>query len=427
MAKKRKIAVVITNRAPYGRLRPVLRAIQAHSDLELKIIVGVPMSLRRLFFALKHSQFESLLTSLPWLIRSWFTTWRRRGDARHELLARLILNDGFTIDRYLPMFLQGGDLVTMLKTQAGVLLELPEILKELAPDVLLVHADRFEMLPVAMVGATLNIPTAHTQGGDVSGTFDETVRHAITKLSHIHFPTTETSKSRIVQMGEDPQYVFMTGCPTIDAVSELDLSVAGIYERNGSGYGDHIDFTKPFILMLQHPVTSEYTQSKRNMEETLAAIDAAGLPVLLFWPNIDGGADGASEAVRAFLKTHQLPLLSLHKTFTTDDFYRALNAASVAVGNSSSFIREASYLGTPIVMVGTRQQQRERAQNVCEVAYDRDEIARAISEQLAHGRYERSHVYGDGKASQRIAETLATIALPSTQKTFHRSPPEIAH
>lgn len=419
MAEKRKIAVVVTHRTPYGRLRPVLRAVMAHPRLELQLIVGVPMSLRRLFFALKHSRYESLLKALPWLIRSRVKMLRKRGDAGHELLAQLIRNDGFSIDRYLPMFLQGGDLATMLKTQAGVLLELPSMLEELKPDVLLVHADRFEMLPVAMAGSTLNIPTAHTQGGDVSGTFDETVRHAITKLAHIHFPTTETSKARIVQMGEDPRYIFMTGCPTIDAVRQLDLSTEGIYGRNGKGYGDRVDFTKPYLLVLQHPVTSEYAQSKRNMEETLAAVKEAGMPTLLFWPNLDGGTDGASEAVRDFLAGPGLPVLSLYKTFNTDDFYRALNGCAVAVGNSSSFIREASYLGTPVVMVGTRQQRRQRADNVHEVGYDREEIGKAIRLQLAHGRYPASSLYGDGQASVRIAETLATIELPSTQKTFH--------
>lgn len=415
---RRTIAVVVTHRAPYGRLRPVLRAIAAHPGLDLKIIVGVSLGAQHLWQALKRSKFASLRASLPWLLRARLRTWRA-GAPRHELLAKLIESDGFAIDRYLPMFLEGGDLATMLKTQGTVLYELPPLLEEIKPDALLVHADRFEMLPVAMAGATLNIPVAHTQGGDVSGTIDETIRHAITKLAHIHFPTTETSKRRILQMGEDPRYVLMTGCPTIDALARLDLSTEGLYERVGQGYGDRIDLAKPFVLVLQHPVTSEYAQSKRNMEETLAALKAVGLPVLLFWPNIDGGADGASAAVRAFIKDHGLPALSLYKNFGSDDFYRALNAAAVAVGNSSSFIREGSYLGTPVVMVGTRQSARERAGNIVEAGYARTEIESAIRAQLAHGTYERSALYGDGKASERIADALATMELPSTQKTFH--------
>lgn len=415
---KRKIAVVVTHRAPYGRLRGVMRAIKDHPDLELQVIVGVPLSLQRLWFALRHSQFESLRESLPWLLRARLKTLMSSGKARHELLAGLVEADGFAIDRYLPMFLQGGDLTTMLKIQANVLYELPGILSELKPDVLLVHADRFEMLPVAMTGATLNIPVAHTQGGDVSGTIDETTRHAITKLAHIHFPTTQASKLRIEQMGEDPSRVFMTGCPTIDVLSRLDLSTKGLYDRVGQGYGDRVDFTKSFMLVLQHPVTSEYAQSKANMESLLGAIREINMPTLLFWPNIDGGTDGASAAVHEFLKDHGLPKLSLYKTFNSDDFYRAMNAARVCVGNSSSFIREGSYLGAPAVLVGTRQQQREHAGNIVEVGYDKRAIVDAIRTQLAHGKYQRSLLYGDGKAGQRIAQTLASIDLPDTQKSF---------
>ena len=419
MQIKRKIAVVITHRAPYGRLRGVMRAIKAHPSLELQVIVGVPLGLKSFFFSLRHSTFASWRAALPWALRARLMTLWRRGDARHELLAKLAMDDGFTIDRYLPMYLEGGDLETMLKIQGNVLYELPPILKDLKPDVLLVHADRFEMLPVAMVGATLNIPVAHTQGGDVSGTIDEVIRHAITKLAHLHFPTSEASRTRLIQMGEDPAYVFMTGCPTIDVLAKLDLSTAGLYERVGQGYGDRIDFDKPFVLMLQHPVTTEYERSREHMESLLAAVREAHMPTLLFWPNIDGGTDGASAAVRAFLKDHGLPALSVYKTFNSDDFYRALSACAVAVGNSSSFIREGSYLGVPAVLVGTRQQQRERGENIAEAGYTKEEISAAIKKQIAHGKYPQSLMYGDGQAGKRIADTLATVVLPNTQKTFH--------
>ena len=417
----RKIAVVITHRAPYARLKPVLRAIKKHPGLELQIIVGTPMNMHHFFFALRHGEFRSLREVLPWHLKARAKTMFRRGDvSRHELLTSLIKKDGFHIDRYLPMFLDGGDLATMLKVQANVLFELPKILKELKPAVLLVHADRFEMLPVAIVGATLNIPVAHTQGGDVSGTIDESVRHAITKLAHIHFPTSEKSKARLIQMGEDPGAIVMTGCPTIDGLKEIDLSIDdGFYDRVGKVYGDRIDLNKPFLLVLQHPVTSEYVHSRKNMEEILKAVAEIGMPTLLFSPNIDGGSDSASVAVREFLAHHTLPLLSIYKHFNADDFYRALNAASAAMGNSSSFIREGSYLGVPAVLVGTRQRERERADNVIEAGYRKEEIVTAIRRQLEHGKYPKSELYGNGTASLKIAESLASLPLPSTQKTFH--------
>ncbi|MFZ2555299.1 MAG: UDP-N-acetylglucosamine 2-epimerase [Minisyncoccia bacterium] len=417
---KRKIAIVITHRAPYGRLKPVLRAIARHPDLELQIIVGTPMNMHHFFFALRHGEYKSLLQVLPWHVKARLKTLLRRGDvSHHELLTNLIKKDGFHIDRYLPMFLDGGDLATMLKVQANVLFGLPTILKELKPDILVVHADRFEMLPVAMVGAMLNIPVAHTQGGDVSGTIDESIRHAITKLAHIHFPTTEESRKRLIQMGENPHAIVMTGCPTIDGLKALDLRIdEDFYARVGTGYGDTIDLKKPFIMVLQHPVTSEYADSRKNMETILAALEAIDLPTLLFSPNIDGGSDGASAAVREFLSRHTLTSLSVYKHFNADDFLRALNAASVALGNSSSFIREGSYLGVPAVIVGTRQDGRERADNVMHVDYVQEEIVSAIERQRVHGVYPKSALYGDGTASEKIATALATMKPPSVQKTF---------
>jgi len=424
MQKKRKIAVVVTHRAPYGRLKPVMRAIQVHPGLELQVIVGVSMSVRSIVRALRYGEYSSFRTTFSAYVRARLKTLFRKGNiSRHGLLSGLVRNDGFEIHKYLPMFLDGGGLTTMLKVQGNVLFELPRLLRELEPDILLVHADRYEMLPVAMVGAILNIPIAHTQGGDVSGTIDESIRHAVTKLAHIHFPTTEKSRQRLIQMGEDPRFVYMVGCPTIDTLARMDFSIdENIYTRNGNGYGDRIDMHKPYLLLMQHPVTSEYDRAKENMEEVLNTVQEINMPTLMFWPNIDGGTDGASKAVREFLKHHTLPSFTLFKTFASEDFYRALNSASVAVGNSSSFIREASYLGTSVVLVGTRQRERERADNVIEVGYRMDEIVAAIRKQLAHGRYPKSELYGDGTASEKIARVLSTMPMPSTQKMFHDLP-----
>lgn len=416
---KRKIAVVITHRAPYGRLKPVLMAIKCDPRLELQIIVGTSALTRRFLFALRHLDLRSLKKSLPWYLRYWFKNLIRGGQQKEDILAKTILEDGFSINAYFPIFLDKGDLVSMAQSAGNILFDLSEILQKLKPDVLLVHADRFEMLAVAMTGNFLNIPIAHTQGGDVSGTVDEIVRHAITKLSHVHFPTSAKSMERILQMGEDPSCVFMTGCPTIDTVKNIDLSIdAGIYDRNGKGSGDKLDLHKPFLLVLHHPVTTEYENSRRNMQILIDAIKEINMPTFLFWPNIDGGSDGASEVVREFIKDHGLPALALYKTFKPDDFYRVLNAASVAIGNSSSFIREGSYLGVPAVIVGTRQRNRERDMNVLEVDNRFEDIVSAIKRQLEHGKYSSGIVYGYGGASKKIADILATQEIKSVQKYF---------
>ncbi|MBI5221553.1 MAG: UDP-N-acetylglucosamine 2-epimerase (hydrolyzing) [Candidatus Magasanikbacteria bacterium] len=416
---RKKIAVVITHRAPYGRLKPVLKAIQKDPRLELQIIVGTSALTRRFLFALRHLDIRSLKKSLPWYIRSWFRSFWTGNRQKHDLLAKTILDDGFYIDAYFPIFLDSGNLISMTQSAGNILFDLSEILQKLKPDILLVHADRFEMLAVAMTGNFLNIPIAHTQGGDVSGTVDEMVRHSITKLAHIHFPTTEKSMGRILQMGEDPNCIFMTGCPTIDTVRDIDLTIdKDIYLRNGRGFGDKINLNKPFLLVLHHPVTTEYERSKKNMQVLIDAIKEINMPTFFFWPNIDGGSDGASEAIREFVKSHNLPALSLYKTFKPDDFYRILNAASVAIGNSSSFIREGSYLGVPAVIVGTRQYNRERDMNVIEVENRYEDIVSAIKTQLSHGKYPSGSIYGSGGSSKKIADILATKEIKSVQKYF---------
>jgi len=421
----KKVAVVVTNRTPYGRLRPVIRAIQEHPDLELQLIVGAPVVHHDLGYALRHARPASLLKSLPWYVRARARTLFLGEDAMDERnsLLKTVRADGFPIAARLPLFLEGGKLETMAKSSAAILQNLPDIFNRLKPDIVLVHADRFEMLAVAKTAAFMNIPIAHTQGGDVTGTIDEPVRHAITKLAHLHFPTTEMSQSRLFRMGEDPTTVYMVGCPTIDTLKSIDLSIDDqLFERNGPWFGDKIDLTKPYVLVMQHSVTTEYASAKTSMEETLAAIKDLGMPVLFFWPNYsDAGADGATSAVREFLRAHGLPGFTLFKTLQPDDFYRVLNGAAVAIGNSSSFIREGSYLGTPSVLVGSRQQGRERGENVVEVGYDRRAIVEAARRQLAHGRYASSALYGDGTASQRIANILASEE-PAIQKRFHDEP-----
>lgn len=419
-SKPRKIAVAVTHRTPYGRLKPVLKAIQDHPGLELQIIVATPVFFHDLLFALRHSDISSLRASISWYIRARLKTLFGKKSALNEidLLSKSVIADGFYISAHVPIFIAGGNLKTMTKSVGAGILNLPAVFEKLKPDIVLIHADRFEMIAVAVAASLMNIKIAHTQGGEVSGTIDENTRHAISKLAHIHFPATKQSLERILRMGESSNRVFLVGCPTIDVLKRIDLSPDNaIFDRNGNGYGDRLDLSKPYILVLQHPVTTEYKEAKRQMEETLRAIQTLGIPVFLLWPNIDAGSDGASIAVRQFIKNHTLPSFALFKTLHSEDFYKVLKNASVAVGNSSSFIRESSYLGTPAVIVGSRQNNRERSGNVIEVPHDHVKIKEAVLNQLAHGPYPSSNLFGDGETSQSIADILSRVDY-SEQKYF---------
>ncbi len=420
---KRKICVVTTNRADYGRLKPVMEEIQKDPCLELQVVVGTPLFFDHLLWYLRHGEPVSLLQSLPWYFKARFKTifGSDKEVARLEYFTRLLSQEGFPIHARIPMFLEGGNPRVMAKTSGFCLLGLPKILEDLKPDLVLVNGDRFEILPIAFTTVCSNIFLAHLEGGDVSGTIDESTRHATTKLAHFHFPATKKSAERILAMGENPKHIFITGSPVIDTISRLDLSLDNsIYERNGTGGGEKIDFTKPFILVLQHPVTTRYEENQADTEELIAAVEQVSLQKIFLAPNIDAGADGVSVALRAYREKSPTKT-SFLKSLNPHDYYRVFAKAAVAVGNSSSFIREGAFLGVPAVLVGDRQQNRERGKNVVEVMAKRGEILSSVKKQMAHGKYEKDLIFGDGKSSSRILDVLKNIDLDTIpfQKKFH--------
>ena len=417
---KKRVCVVTTNRADYGRMKPVMRAIQKDPRLALRVVVGSHLFFDYFFWYLRHGEPLSVWKSIPWYLRARRTALLGSDEDlwRHDNFMRLLRQDQFPIHARIPMFLEGGNSRVMTKIAGLCLLGITDIFERLRPDVVLVNGDRFEMLPIAFAAVASNIRLAHIEGGDVSGTLDESTRHAITKLAHIHFPATEMSAGRIRQMGEDPRFVFSVGSPVIDMLTKLDISVDNtVFDRNGSGGGERIDVQKPFLLILQHPVTTRYEENQRDMEEIIAAVDQTPQQKLFLTPNIDAGSDGVSAALREY-RDRKPRSTAFFKNFLPHDYYRLFSHASVAIGNSSSFIREGAFLGVPAVLVGDRQRRRERGENVSEVLPERREIARAIERQHTHGRYPRSMLFGDGTASQKIAEILADVT-PPVQKTFH--------
>jgi UDP-hydrolysing UDP-N-acetyl-D-glucosamine 2-epimerase len=377
--KPRKVCVVVNSRANYGRIKTFLRAAADHPDLELQLIVGASALLYR---------FGKVID--------------------------VIRGDGFEPQAIVHSIIDGETPVTMAKSVGLGIIDLATHFETLKPDLVLTVADRFETIATAIAASYMNIPVAHTQGGEVTGSIDENVRHAITKLSHIHFAATERAREFLIRMGEQSDTVHVTGCPSIDVLVETDLSLpADIFTRY-RGVGAELDPSKPFIVVLQHPVTTEYGAGLAQIEATLKAVDRIGrkgMQAVWLWPNVDAGSDDVAKGLRVFRETHNPDYLHFFRNFAVEDYARLIKNAACIVGNSSSGVREAAFLGTPSVNIGSRQRGRERARHLIDVTHDADAIYRAIETQLAHGTYPRSLIFGDGRSGGRIADILATAPI----------------
>lgn len=378
---KRKICAVVLSRANYGRVKAVLQAVRAHPDLELQLVVGASALLERY------------------------------GPAIDVIRA-----DGFEPDAVVYSIVEGETPVTMAKSTGLTLLELPTIFEHLRPDIVLTVADRFETVATAIAATYMNIPLAHLQGGEITGSIDESVRHAITKLAHIHLTATELSAQRVIKMGEDPARVFNTGDPAMDVLagSNLDLDT-DLFARYG-GVGSLIDVHRGYLLVLQHPVTTQYLDALDQINETLAAVYDLKKPAIWLWPNVDAGSDRISKGIRVFREKYAPKFIHFFKNFSVEDYAKVMYNAWCVIGNSSSAIREGAFLGVPAVNIGTRQQGRERGPNVIDVDYDRQAIRQAVLKQLGSGKYAPEYLYGDGESGPRIADILATCSVDIQKK-----------
>lgn len=375
---QRKVCVVVTSRPSYSRIQTALEAIKNHPDLELQLVVTA----------------SALLD--------------RYGNA-----VRIMEQDGLEIAARVYTVLEGESLTTMAKATGLGLMELATVFDNLVPDVVITIADRFETIATAIAASYMNIPVAHVQGGEVTGSIDEKVRHAVTKLSDVHIVATEKAAERVIRMGEVPSSVFVTGCPSIDLAAQilsnpkLDFDPLEKYK----GVGPSIDLSQGYLVVMQHPVTTEYEQARAHVMETLYAVRDIELPTLWFWPNVDAGSDGTSKGIRIFRELEQPKHIHFFKNMTPTDFLRLLYNSKGIVGNSSVAIRECSFLGVPAVNIGTRQTGRERGRNVIDTGYDRHKIKEAIADHLNNGKAPMEPIYGDGRAGKRIADLLATVPL----------------
>ena len=371
----RKVCVVLVDRANYGRLKPVLQAIHGRPELELQILAAGTMVLERF--------------GLP---------------------VQVVKQDGFRVDGEIYIELEGSTPATMAKSVGFGVVEFASEFQRLKPDIVLLIGDRYEALAAAIAAAYMNICIAHIQGGEVSGSIDESARHAITKFAHYHFPSTRQSADYLVRMGERPEAILAVGCPSSDIARVMDHGL-NPEVVNGAGSGTHIDVAEPYLLVVFHATTTEYGGERPQMEEMLKALDCLQTQTILLWPNIDAGSDHISKAIRMFRDQRKPAWLRTIINLPPEDYLKVLANAACAIGNSSSFVRDAGYFGTPVVLVGSRQDGRETDAHVSRVAPIAEEISAAVWGQRDHGRYAPSTLYGDGRVSQRIAGALARVEI----------------
>ncbi len=384
--RSRTIAIFTGNRAEYGLQYPILRAVDKHTSLDYRLIVsGAHL------------------------------------DANFGRTLEEIRSDGFRIDAEVKIEMDAGSLFSTAQAIGSGIIEISKVLAKLKPDMMVVYADRFEGLAAVIASSQMNIPTAHIEGGDLTegGALDDSVRHAMTKLSHLHFTTNQQATNRILGMGEEAWRVYTVGFPAIDLISEGRYAQPNeIVERLG------LDLSRPVVLFTQHSVTTEFDQSVLQLEPSLAALEelaAAGVQVILTYPNNDAGGRQIIERLEEF-SHRKIANTQVHRSLGRHLYHGVLALAKhdsmrvACVGNSSSGLKETPAFGCPTVNIGSRQEGRLRGMNVVDTRYDRQEISTAVRRCLFDEDFRQTckkakNPYWLGDAGPKIAKVLAEVAL----------------
>lgn len=383
---KRIIAIFTGNRAEYGLQYPILRAVDKHPDLDYRLLVsGAHL------------------------------------DAHFGRTLEEIRNDGFRIDAEVKIEMDAGSLFSTAQAIGSGIIEISKVLAELKPDLMVVYADRFEGLAAVVAATQMNVPTAHIEGGDLTegGALDDSVRHAMTKLAHLHFTTNQQASNRILGMGEEPWRVHTVGFPAIDLISEGRYAKPEeVAERLG------FDLARPVVLFTQHSVTTEFDHAVAQLEPSLLAIEqlaATGVQVVLTYPNNDAGGRQIIQRLEAF-RDRAVPNTQVHRSLGRHLYHGVLALAQdsalwvACVGNSSSGLKETPAFTCPTVNIGSRQEGRLRGQNVLDADYDTAAISEAVHRCLFDEDFRAlcrcaENPYWLGDAGPKIAKVLATVPL----------------
>ena len=389
MLNKKKICVVITARPSYSRVKSLLVALKESIEFDLQIVLSASALLD------KYGKVE-----------------------------KVIEKDGFEITAKFNTIVDSDDDPSSMGITTGLgIIQLSQFFSNYRPDIVLTIADRFETLATAVAASYSGITLAHIQGGEITGNIDERVRHAITKLSDIHFSSSESAKNVIIQMGENPKYVFNVGCPSIDLVANArPISKTLIRQhlfKNGVGYD--VVISKPYLVAIMHPVTTEIHLSDLHTTNLLNAINTSGFQCFWFWPNVDTGSSGTSRAIRKFRENNPDNKMRFIKNLDPEVFITLLKGSVGLIGNSSVGIRECAYLAIPVINIGIRQKGRDRADNVIDVGNKTEDLIKSIEKikNLKKGYLKSSNIYGSGNSGKKISKILSKIILPK-EKIFYK-------
>lgn len=376
---KKKISFVIVNRANYARVRFLIKKISKNKNFKVDII----------------------LVSSPLL--------KKYGN-----LEEIINKDGLKVSSKFFTHIEGESLITMTKSTGLLLLELSTAFESIKPDIVFLVGDRYEVLAAAIAANYMNIFLVHLQGGELTGSVDENVRHAVTKLSHLHLVNTKKAMQIVKQLGENPKNVFNVGCPSIDYLKKINLKKIRIKQPFGVGY--NINLNKPYYVFLIHPVTTKYKENLILIDQMIKTAQQINDQIIWIWPNNDAGSNFITKKIRSFREKFNLKI-NFVVNFDSIEYLKIISNCKCLIGNSSSAIREGSYLGVRAVNVGDRQQQREQAHNVINSKLDFKEIIKSIKK-IMKRKIKSSNLYGNGNSIKQIEKILQKVELKVIKRFY---------
>ena len=375
---KNKIFVIITSRSSYSKFKSIL--------IELKK---------------KKISFQIICSSSSIL-------------EKYGNLDRQIKSDGFRVFEKVYNNIEHESLENNSKSVGMAIIEFSSLFRRLKPKMIMVMGDRYEVIAPTVAASYQNILVSHVQGGEISGNIDDKVRDAVSCLSDYHFPATKKSAFRLKSFVKNKSNIFNVGCPSIDLAKKIrkQTSLGFNFHKIYRGVGSKIDFSKKYIVVMQHPVTNEYGSGKKQILETYEAIIESNLQTIWFWPNSDAGSFDISKILRTKreLNKKELGKIFFVKNMSPEHFLALVNFSNGIIGNSSAAIRECSYLGVPSINIGSRQNGREMGNNVTSINYDKNKILKLIKKKFIQRKSKKiDTLYGNGRAAFKIAKIISRL------------------